>query len=317
MHSALSPNSPHARLIADLWWWMVGVGGAIWILVSVAAVYAAFARHGRPGADGVMDVAKETHQRIERVVQAAVGVTILILLGFLVASFSVGHALAQHPTDRALTIQVSGRQWWWQFDYQHPDPSKRVTTANEVHIPIGRPVQFVLEGRDVIHSLWAPSLDGKRDLIPGYETSLWIQADTPGVYRGFCAEFCGHQHAKMRFLVIADSAAAFDRWYAAQQVPAPEPTDSMTVTGRRVFLAGPCSSCHSIAGTPANGKTGPDLSHLASRLTIGAGILPNTRGNLAGWIVDPQGIKPGSKMPSNQLSPRDLQALLAYLVTLK
>jgi len=132
MHSALSPNSPHARLIADLWWWMVGVGGAIWILVSVAAVYAAFARHGQPGADGVMNVAKETHQRIERVVQAAVGVTILILLGFLVASFGVGRALAQHPTDRALTIEVSGRQWWWQFDYQHPDPSKRVTTANEV-----------------------------------------------------------------------------------------------------------------------------------------------------------------------------------------
>jgi cytochrome c oxidase subunit 2 len=317
MHSALDPNSPHARLIADLWWWMLGVGGSIWILVSVVAVYAAFARRGRRGSDGVMQVSEATHHRIERVVQGAVVVTILILLTFLGSSFAVGHALAQHPNTDALTIRVVGRQWWWEFQYEHPDPSKRVVTANEMHIPVGRPVQLVLETRDVIHSLWAPSIDGKRDLIPGYRSTMWIQADTPGMYRGFCAEFCGHQHAKMRLLVIADSESTFDRWYLAQQKPAPEPTDSTLAAGRQAFLAGQCSLCHTIAGTPANGRTAPDLTHLASRLTIAAGVLPNTRGNLAGWIIDPQQIKPGTKMPSNQLAPRDLQALLAYLETLK
>jgi cytochrome c oxidase subunit 2 len=304
-------------MIADLWWWMAGVGGAIWILVGIVAVYAAFVHRGRPGTDGVMHITKAAHQRVERTIQLAVAVTILVLVGFLVADFAVGHAMAKHPTDRALTIKVIGRQWWWEFNYEHPDPSQRVVTANEVHVPIGRPVQFVLEGRDVIHSFWAPTLDGKRDLVPGYETSLWIQADTPGVYRGFCAEFCGHQHAKMRFLVIADSGPSFERWYAAQQKPAPEPTDSVLTAGRQAFLSGQCSLCHTIAGTPANGKTAPDLTHLASRRTIAAGTLPNSRGNLAGWIVDPQGIKPGTKMPSNQLSPGDLQALLAYLGTLK
>jgi cytochrome c oxidase subunit 2 len=282
----------------------------------VVGVYAAFARHGQLGSDGVTHVSSDTHQRIERVVQVAAVVTGLVLVAFLVASFAVGHAMAQHP-DRALTIQVNGRQWWWEFVYKHPDPSKRLLTANEIHIPVKRPVQLVLEGRDVIHSFWAPALDGKRDLIPGYEQSLWIQADTPGVYRGFCAEFCGHQHAKMRFLVIADSEPAFDRWYASQLTPAPEPADSTLASGRQAFLAGQCSLCHTIAGTPANGKLGPDLTHLASRRTIAAGILPNTRGNLAGWIVDPQGIKPGANMPSNQLAPRDLQALLAYLETLR
>ena len=317
MHSALDPGSPHARMIADLWWWMVGVGGAIWILVSIVAIYAAFARRGHLGPDGVMHVSGETHHRLERFIQGAVAATILILFAFLVSSFAVGHALGQHPTDRAITIKVIGRQWWWEFTYENPDPSQRVVTANEVHIPIGRPVQFVLEGRDVIHSLWAPALDGKRDLIPGYASSLWLQADTVGVYRGFCAEFCGHQHAKMRFLVIADSGPAFERWYQAQLKPAPEPTDSVLVAGRQAFLAGQCSLCHTVAGTQANGRTGPDLTHLASRLTIASGTLPNTRGNLGGWIVDPQSIKPGTKMPSNQLSPGDLRALLAYLETLK
>jgi cytochrome c oxidase subunit II len=316
MHSALDPHSPQARLIANLFWWMVGVGGAIWILVTVVAIYAARARRGLPGPDGLLHVPEPTHRRLERVVQGAVGVTTVILIGFLVSSFVVGRALGQHPP-RALTIKVLGHQWWWEFTYDHPNPSQRVVTANEIHVPVGRPVQLVLDAHDVIHSFWLPSLNGKRDLIPGYQSSLWIQADTPGVYRGVCAEFCGHQHAKMQFLVIADSAPAFARWYAAQQAAAPEPADSVLVAGRRAFLAGQCALCHTVAGTDAGGKVGPDLTHLASRRTIAAGTLPNTTGHLAGWIVDPQSIKPAAKMPANQIAPRDLRALLAYLETLK
>src|ERR1051325_7712975 len=287
MHSALDPHSPQARLIANLFWWMLGVGGAIWILVTVVAIWAVRARRGRPGSDGLLHVPAPTHRRLERVVQVAVATTAVILIGFLVSDFLVGRALAQHPP-RALKINVLGHQWWWEFTYDHPDPSQRVVTANEIHVPVGRPVQLVLDAHDVIHSFWLPSLNGKRDLIPGYQSSLWIQADTPGVYRGVCAEFCGHQHAKMQFLVIADSAPAFSRWYAAQQASAPEPSDSVLAAGRLAFLAGQCALCHTIAGTSAGGKVGPDLTHLASRRTIAAGTLPITPGHLAGWMFGPR-----------------------------
>jgi cytochrome c oxidase subunit 2 len=280
-------------------------------------VYAAFARHGQPGADGVMRRRAGNASAHRAGGAGGCGRHDSHPARFSRRSFGVGHALAQHPTDRALTIEVSGRQWWWQFDYQHPDPSKRVRTANEVHIPIGRPVQFVLEGRDVIHSLWAPSLDGKRDLIPGMRRVSGFRPILPASIADSAPSSAAISTPRCASWSSPIRPRPFDRWYAAQQAPAPEPTDSMTATGRRVFLAGPCSSCHSIAGTPANGKTGPDLSHLASRLTIGAGILAEHARQPRGWIVDPQGIKPGSKMPSNQLSPRDLQALLAYLVTLK
>jgi cytochrome c oxidase subunit II len=174
-----------------------------------------------------------------------------------------------------------------------------------------------LRSTDVIHSFWPPNLTGKRDLIPGKVNSLWFQADTPGVYRGQCAEFCGHQHAKMGFLVIADRPDSFATWLASQRDTASTPTTELTQRGQEVFLASSCVMCHTISGTPAGSRIGPDLTHLASRRTIAAGTLPNTRGNLAGWILNPQRIKPGTRMPPNQLNPADLQALLAYLESLK
>jgi cytochrome c oxidase subunit 2 len=196
-------------------------------------------------------------------------------------------------------------------------PQQNVTTANEIHVPVGRPVVFEVTSRDVIHSFWAPNLNGKKDLIPGYQRSLWFKADTPGVYRGQCAEFCGHQHAKMAFFIVAEPPAQFAAWLDAQRKPAPQPTDSVAHRGLQVFLASPCVMCHAIQGTSAGATFGPNLTHLASRRTIAAGTLPNTRGNLAGWIVDPQRIKPGANMPPNGLHPQDLQALLTYLQGLK
>jgi cytochrome c oxidase subunit 2 len=169
----------------------------------------------------------------------------------------------------------------------------------------------------VIHSFWPPTLSQKRDLIPPKDNSLWLQADTPGVYRGQCAEFCGTQHAKMGFLVIAQPPDSFAGWLARQRDTALTPSDELTRRGQEVFLSSSCVMCHAIAGTPAGSRVGPDLTHLASRRTIAAGTLPNTRGNLAGWIVNPQQIKPGTRMPPNQLDPADLQALLAYLESLK
>jgi cytochrome c oxidase subunit 2 len=253
---------------------------------------------------------------VTRIVSFATAVTALTLFAFLVFDFSTGRALTS-TVKPSVAIEVTGHQWWWEVTYYHDIPNKRVTTANEIHIPVGSPVLIRLNSQDVIHSFWAPDLNGKRDLIPGKESSLWLQADTPGVYRGQCAEFCGYQHAKMAFVIVADRPADFQRWYAAQADTAKTPTDSLTSRGQEVFLTSPCVMCHAIHGTPAGATLGPDLTHIASRRYIGAGSLPNTRGNLAGWILDAQGIKPGARMPPNSLAPADLQALLAYLGTLK
>jgi len=221
------------------------------------------------------------------------------------------------PRAHPLTIEVTGKQWWWDVTYADTSPSGRFTTANEIHIPVGQPVLFVLGARDVIHSFWVPNLAGKKDLIPGYTQSMWLQADTAGDYRAQCAEFCGVQHAKMALHVIAESPADYRRWVEAQRAPGRTPTDSVTERGREVFVTGPCAMCHAVTGTSASARNGPDLTHLASRRTIAAGTLPNTRGALAGWIVDPQQVKPGAHMPPNQLSPPDLDALLTYLQSLK
>jgi cytochrome c oxidase subunit II len=202
-------------------------------------------------------------------------------------------------------------------EYRDVVAQRGATTANEIHVPVGRMVVLELRSTDVIHSFWPISLGAKRDQIPGKENSLWLRADRPGVYRGQCAEFCGHQHAKMAFLVVAERPDSFERWLATQRDTAATPADSLTRRGQEVFLGSSCVMCHAIAGTPAGSRIGPDLTHLAGRRTIAAGTLPNTRGNLAGWIVDPQTIKPGAKMPPNLLPPADLQALLAYLETLR
>jgi cytochrome c oxidase subunit 2 len=247
----------------------------------------------------------------------ATAATTIILFVFLVLDLSVGRAITRNPGPEALQVRVTGHQWWWEVQYRDSLPQNWATTANEIHVPVGRPVVFELRSTDVIHSLWPPNLNGKRDLIPGNENSIWFQADSAGVYRGQCAEFCGHQHAKMGFLVIAEPQDSFRTWLAAQRDTAMTPTDSIALRGQEVFLSSSCVMCHTIAGTPAGSRIGPDLTHLASRRTIAAGTLPNTRGNLAGWIVNPQAIKPGVRMPSTRLDSDDLQALLTYLETLK
>lgn len=316
MHSAFAPVSPQAHLVATLWWWMLGVGAAVWLIVIATMFYASFARRGNRGDDGLDHVSEQTHRTMERVVVGAGVVTVLVLAAFLAFDFSVGHALAQHPA-RALTIDITGHQWWWEAEYEDPDPSKRLTTANEIHVPIGEPVQLKLRSADVIHSFWAPSLNGKKDLIPGYLSALWFKADTPGVYRGQCAEFCGLQHAKMAFYVIAEPKAKFQAWLAAEAQSPPPPADSTQLYGQRVFLSSGCAVCHTIAGTPAQSFVGPPLTHLKSRLTIAAGALGNTKANLMGWITNPQAIKPGARMPAIPLSGPQLSALVDYLETLK
>ncbi|MGH7510051.1 MAG: cytochrome c oxidase subunit II [Gemmatimonadales bacterium] len=312
-HSALDPSSPQAALILRLGDAMYVVAAVIFVLVVSALLWAAFRRRD-PG-EASRPNPRERPMGIA--VLSATGLTVVILFAFLIADLAVGRAITVSPGDEAIQIRVTGHQWWWEVQYRDSIPQNWVTTANEIHVPVGRPVVFELRSDDVIHSLWPPNMGVKRDLIPGDENSVWFQADTAGVYEGQCAEFCGHQHAKMRFLIIAEPPDRFATWLERQRDTALTPTDSVARRGQEVFLSSPCVMCHAIAGTPAGSRVGPDLTHLASRRTIAAGSLPNNRGNLAGWIVDPQRIKPGVRMPPNQLDPEDLQALLTYLESLE
>jgi cytochrome c oxidase subunit 2 len=210
-------------------------------------------------------------------------------------------------------ILIIGHQWWWEVHYLG-GPDQQVVTANEIHIPANRPVNIELRSADVIHSFWVPSLHGKVDLLPGNVNFIRIEASEPGSYVGQCAEYCGKQHANMRILLIAQQPEAFDQWLANQRNTAVEPTTPDTVAGKEAFLAGPCSKCHTVRGTPAAGRIGPDLTHIGSRKEIGADSFPNNNAYLEGWVTDAQALKPGCKMPNiTQYSGAQLRSLVAYL----
>ncbi|HET9572426.1 MAG TPA: cytochrome c oxidase subunit II [Methyloceanibacter sp.] len=242
-------------------------------------------------------------------------ISAMVLFGSAVWTMVTLAAVGQPAGKPAFTVEVTGHQWWWQVRYLSGRPARIFTTANEIHIPVGEPVEVRLTTADVIHSFWVPALTGKTDLIPGQTNLTWIEADKPGVYRGQCTEFCGEQHAHMGLTVVANKPQDFDAWWDAQlKAPAPAVAESAE-QGEAVFV-GRCGICHSVRGSSAGGKAGPDLSHLMTRRTIAAGTLPNTPGNLAGWIADPQHIKPGSHMPRTEVTPEQLQQIVAYLQTL-
>jgi cytochrome c oxidase subunit II len=324
--SALEPGGPQAETIASLWDVFLWISVAVWVLVVAFLAIAAARARVRAGTGGPVaslaadplggDPARD--RRLVRGVIAAGALTVAVLIGLLVASIAAGAALADLEDEPgAIHVRITGRQWWWQIDYEPEAPERTAVTANELHVPVGRPVHLELTSSDVIHSFWVPSLHGKRDLIPGRVNRTWIRADEPGTYRGQCAEFCGLEHARMALTVIAEPQADFDAWLARQREPAAEPQTDAQRRGQRVFLGAPCALCHTIAGTQAGGRLGPDLTHFAGRTTIGAGAVPSTVGHLAGWIADPQAIKPGARMPAISLPPDDLLALVAYLETLQ
>jgi cytochrome c oxidase subunit II len=240
-------------------------------------------------------------------------VTVISLTGL---SYAAQKALFSHK-DGALTLSVTGQQWWWRITYEDEQPARVFTTANEIHIPVGEPVLIKLESSDVIHSFWVPNLTGKMDAIPGRQNQLQIQADRPGVYRGQCAEFCGLQHAHMGMLIIAESKEDFERWRNHQISSALPPGDPERQRGMEIFLSKPCIMCHQVRGTDAGGRVAPDLTHVGSRRYIGAGTLETTRGNIAAWIIDPHSVKPGVNMPTIQLEPDEVQPLASYLEGLK
>ncbi|HUQ81119.1 MAG TPA: cytochrome c oxidase subunit II [Gemmatimonadaceae bacterium] len=307
-----------AEHIAKLAWFIIAVSTVTYVLVLAATAIAVRRARGRAARGELADQNPDGERRLARGIAIATVASTLLLLVYVTATARTGRAIAW-PLDgeRPLTVEVTGHQWWWEFRYTDSIPSNWLSTSNELHIPVGRPIQVVLQSNDVIHSFWIPELHGKQDVIPGHKNTTWLRADKPGVWKARCAEFCGIQHAKMAFDVVAESPAQFNAWYARQLASAAEPTAASARHGRDVFMQRTCVMCHSISGTQAGSRIGPELSHIATRPSIAAGILPNTRQNLGRWILNPQLIKPGVRMPANPLSPADMNALLDYLETLK
>jgi cytochrome c oxidase subunit 2 len=316
-HSVFDGVTPQSARIEHLFWFMFLVCLAVYVItvsfftVGSALTYTAasepLAVIKNPKADKVANWW----------VGSAIALTIVILFSFIVTSVRTGAYVMGANLHNAVTIQVTGHQWWWELTYLDSHPDHTIVTANEIHVPLGQRVAIVTKSADVIHSFWSPSIGGKRDLIPGYSTAFTFTVDRPGTYRGMCAEFCGLQHAHMGFLIIAESPEDFEAWQEAELKPATEPADNKNARGKEIFLSHSCIMCHTIRGTTAGSRVGPDLTHIASRSTIGADLLPNNTGSLSGWILDPQRMKPGTQMPPSAFYGEDLDALISYLQSLK
>jgi cytochrome c oxidase subunit II len=313
IQSALDPAGPQADRIYGLWSLFFWILTAVYV-ITIAFFFAAVIRARR---NAEPQTASEHGMTVAVSVGAAL--TIVILIALLTVSVSAGHAigtLGQYGTAK-LEVDVTGHQWWWEVSYPDPESDKMIRTANEIHIPVGAPVLFRLATRDVIHSLWIPNLHGKRDLIPGRVNKFWIEADKPGVYRSQCAEYCGMQHAHMSLVVIAEPMEQFRRWQEHMRTPAPDPQTAAQARGQQTFLSMPCVNCHAITGVDAYATLGPDLTHIASRPTLAAGTLINNHGNLQGWILNSQAIKPGNMMPPNVMTAEQANDVVAYLESLK
>jgi cytochrome c oxidase subunit 2 len=311
--SYMTADGPVAARARTLGWVLTAAAIAIMVLVVVLLLAALFRRRGDDG-----EVERErTTPGLRWILLGGVALPVVVLVPVFVYSTLVLGAVSRPGRSTPITVRVVGHRWWWEFEYAPGRPERSFVTANELHVPVGVPVELELESGDVIHSFWVPQLAGKTDLVPGNRNRMWLQADEPGVYLGQCAEFCGAQHALMRMRVVAEDRAHFDAWYRRQLQPAPPPRERGDSVGLHVFMTSACVTCHTIRGTGAGGLVGPDLTHFASRLTLAAGVLANTRGHLAGWIADPQAIKPGNYMPRNYLEGPELQALVGYLQTLR
>ncbi len=311
--NAMAPKSDFALVIDDLFWQIIWWSIGVFIVVEALLVYALFRFRRRPGRPGPAQVHGNTRLEIAWTLAPA-----LVLASIAVPTVRTIFETQAPPTPDALQVQIIGHQWWWEVRY----PQLNVVTANEVHLPVGRKVDISLTSADVIHSFWIPQLGGKRDANPGHTNRISLTPFEPGVYWGQCAEFCGASHANMGLRAVVEEPAQFDAWVQAQQAPAPNllaqaDADPLVKQGAQQFIASACLACHRIAGTPAAGQVGPDLTHVGSRRTIAAGMMENTPENLARWLRNPPGVKPGALMPNLNLSDDAVKALVAYLGSLK
>lgn len=297
-------------------WGLIAIMGAITLVMTALLLVGLFKRRHYVPPDAQNRTSVMRPGGGMRWVYIGSGLSLFGLLVIATWSFVVLADVARLPRSPAFTVEVIGHQWWWEVRYSSGDPARDVTTANEIHIPTGEPVQIRLISQDVIHSFWVPTLTGKTDIIPGQANLTWFEASEPGVYRGQCGEFCGLQHANMAFAVVAQPPEDFRRWWDHQLAGAMLAPDGELARDRALFLAR-CGVCHRVRGTPAGGAVGPDLTHVMDRLSIAAGTLPNSPGHLAGWIADPQQVKPGNRMPTLDLSGEELTRIGRYVETLR
>ncbi len=303
-----SPASPQAKVIVDFFYVVLGICGVILAIVTGLIVISLVRFRSAPGST-------EPAQTVgnKRIEFAWTIIPLLIVLCLFVLTARAMNQSDPVPRELHPDLVVTGHQWWWEARY----PGSGAATANEIHVPVGRRLLVRLESADVIHDFWAPRLGRKVDAVPGHPNYVWLQPSQAGTYLGACAEYCGTEHAWMRFLVIAEPPAEFEQWQQHQSLVAARPASEAAQRGAQVFQQMTCANCHAIAGTAAKAAVAPDLTHVASRRTLAAGVLENSPRNLAAWLADPQKIKPGALMPNLQLTPAQVSDLLAYLEELK
>jgi cytochrome c oxidase subunit 2 len=312
----LATYGPRADPVTALTWGLIVLSLAVVAIITVAVVAGVMIRKSGAPASGLPTAPVGRAAGGLAWIYVGLPLTVVVLIGALIWTLQALAAVDSPARRPALNLVVTGHQWWWEIRYLGATPAETFVTANEIHIPVGQPVLIHLVGADVIHSFWVPALTGKTDTIPGRDNITWLQADRVGVYRGQCTEYCGVQHAHMAVYVMAQTPADFEAWRQRQIQAAAQPATPEEAAGEGVFVTS-CHKCHTIRGTTANGRVGPDLTHLMSRQTIAAGSLNNTVGDLSGWISDPQALKPGALMPPTYLSGPQLTALRTYLATLK
>ncbi len=301
--TSLDPQSPHVRAIVDLWRVAVVVCGAIFAIVAGLVFYALLRYRWR---EGELDPRQLAGNRKIEIAWTAIPFLIVIVL-FTMTERTM--SLSDPPPAPSPDLVVVGHQWWWEARY----PASGVVTANEIHIPVGKPLSVRLDSTDVLHEFWVPQLARKMTTVPGHPNNIWMEADKAGVYPGVCSEFCGTQHAWMHFLVVAEEPAAFERWERGQLQPAPAAAPGPAARGLAIFEGSTCIACHAIHGVPgADARVGPDLTHFGARRQLGAGVAENSPENLGRWLLDPQKIKPGVNMPNFNLTQTQVNDLIAY-----
>jgi cytochrome c oxidase subunit 2 len=314
--STLSPGGPAAGSISWLEWSVLITFLVIAFIMWLLLAWAAIRRRGSLATHEPWDIGGGQRW----ILVGGFLIPFIVLSAFFLMSTVSMRSFPVHDGDymHHPEIRVIGHQWWWEVQYLGHPEDQQFTTANEIHIPVGRPIDIELVAGDVIHSFWVPKLHGKVDLIPGQRNYIRIQANAPGNYSGQCAEFCGEQHAHMLLLVVAQPEEDYKAWYAQQLNPAAEPMTAEALHGRDVFMGAACSLCHQIRGTEAHGFVAPDLTHLASRQRIASNSYTNDTANLEAWVTHAQSLKPGAEMPDvTAFSGKDLRALVSFLQGLK
>lgn len=302
--SMMSNAGADAERVVTLWWLLLSVSAFVFFIVSLFTIIPFFLK-GK--------VVPEAN--LGKGFMAGIVVTVVILLAIIVGTFQFSTTLVM--ANEKADIEVVGKLWWWEVIYYDEEGQVLFKTANEIHIPIDKKVRLRLTTDNVIHSFWVPSLGGKADMIPGRPNYLTLEAQTEGIYRGQCAEYCGLQHTFMAFHVVVEPEDQYQDWLLAQQETAPRPQTSLAEHGAKVFIEAKCMNCHTIRGFSEKSEIGPDLTHLMSRQMLASGTIPNNKGHLSGWIADPEGVKPSALMPGLRLKSEDFKALIHYLESLK